>query len=103
MRIVVRGFTISPIKLRHTCAFLLSPLPLSHSSAFPPCPAFNSYPPPEKVVTGCIPVLVSNEAIYAFSTENGGDLNPKDFSVRITEESVSILLYLIPVSGIGVG
>jgi len=48
MRIVVRGFTISPIKLRHTCAFLLSPLPLSHSSAFPPCPAFNSYPPPRK-------------------------------------------------------
>jgi len=33
-------------------------------------------------------VLVSNEAIYAFSSENGGDLNPKDFSVRISEESV---------------
>ena len=69
----------------------------------PSLSCFQLLSPPEKVVTGCIPVLVSNEAIYAFSTENGGDLNPKDFSVRITEESVSILLYLIPVSGIGVG
>lgn len=54
----------------------------------PSCPTYSF-----KVVTGCIPVLVSNEAIYAFSTENGGDLDPKDFSVRITEESVSIFLF----------
>jgi hypothetical protein len=40
------------------------------------------------VLTGCIPVIVSNEALYAYSTENGGLLDPGDFSVRITEESV---------------
>ena len=42
----------------------------------------------DAVLTGCIPVIVSNEALYAYSTENGGLLDPKDFSVRVTEESV---------------
>ena len=50
----------------------------------------------DAVVTGCIPVLVSNEAIYAYSSENGGDLDPSDFSVRISEESV-----VTPAPGVG--
>lgn len=42
----------------------------------------------DAVLTGCIPVVVSNEAVYAYSTENGGMLEPKDFSLRVDEGSV---------------
>lgn len=33
----------------------------------------------DAVVTGCVPVLVSNEALFAYSSDNGGDLDPRDF------------------------
>jgi len=42
----------------------------------------------DAVVTGCIPVLVSNDAVYAFSTENQGSMDPDSFSLRVSEESV---------------
>lgn len=42
----------------------------------------------DAIMSGCIPVLVSNDAIFAFSTDNEGPLDPDAFSLRITEESV---------------
>ena len=42
----------------------------------------------DAILTGCIPVIVSDDLMYAYSTENGGNLNPHDFSVQLSEASV---------------
>jgi hypothetical protein len=42
----------------------------------------------DAILQGCIPAIVSNDAMYAYGIDMGGFLNPADFSVRITEESV---------------
>lgn len=42
----------------------------------------------DAILTGCIPVIVSDDVVYAYSTENQGALDPVKFSVRISEASV---------------
>ena len=42
----------------------------------------------DAILTGCIPVIVSDDLMYAYSTENQGTLNPADFSVQLSEKSV---------------
>ena len=60
-----------------------------HAAAFCPCPEGDS--PSAKrqydaVLAGCVPVLVSDDAVYAFEKLVGGPLDEADFALRVSEQ-----------------
>ncbi|KAJ1453615.1 exostosin family-domain-containing protein [Pelagophyceae sp. CCMP2097] len=66
---------------------------MMHLSSFCPCPEGDS--PSAKrhydaILAGCVPVLISDDALWAFAQEFGfGELDPGLFALRIPEEAMT--------------